>query len=137
MSLTVFGNATFVAAGSIDLNDGADESLSIRIGDLGGDFGHASFTSNGNDDIDIGFSGSANFQSLQFNTNGNVTIYEDSNTDLQGVSVVGGNLQLTSAGNVTDTQNATRASASLTVSGNSNIEAGMAWQRQWNDHAGR
>ena len=88
-SVTVFGDATLIANDLITLNDAANESLTVRTGDLGGDVGHASFTSKNNGDITVGSLGTTNFQSLQFNTTGNVTVQEDSDMDLQGVSVVG------------------------------------------------
>ncbi len=84
----------------ITLNNLANESLTVRTGDLGGDFGHAYFIIQRGRGYRNRQLGATNFKSLRFNTTGNVTIYEDSDTDLQGVSVVGGNLQLTSAGNV-------------------------------------
>jgi hypothetical protein len=70
--------------------------------------------------------GLANFGSLQFNTDGNVTIQEDSAMDLQGVSVVGGNLGLTAGGNITDTQNLARPQSSVTVAGDATLLAGVA-----------
>ncbi len=108
-SVTVYGDATLIATNAITLNDAANESLTVRKGDLGGNVGHASFTSNNGGDIAVGDLGTTNFQSLQFNTTGNVTVQEDSDMDLQGVSVVGSQalsnrlLRLTSEGSITDT----------------------------------
>jgi hypothetical protein len=131
-SVTVFGNATLIATNAITLNDVAEETLEVRGGALGGNFGHASFTSNSGGNITIGTLGTTNFQSLQFNTVGNVTIQEDSSTDLQGVSVVGSNaqsdrlLQLTSAGSITDSTNSSRTVSSVTVNGDATFTAANA-----------
>jgi len=112
-SVTTTGDATVVASNAIALNDNAGDVLSVA--------GNGSFSGSA---ISIGSAGAFNAQSLTFNSSGDVTIQEDGDTDLQGVSVVGGNLQLTSAGNVTDTVTVARPTASLTVNGNSIVLAG-------------
>jgi hypothetical protein len=118
-SVTTTGNASFKANDAITLNDNGTDVLTVA--------GNASFTGT---IINVGPTGTFNAQSLTFNSSGNTTIQEDSDTDLQGVSIVGSIaqsdrlLKLTSAGSITDTVNATRPVSSLTVFGDAELTAG-------------
>jgi hypothetical protein len=103
MSLTAdAGDAVFTGT-SITLADTATDVLTV--------VGNADFEA-GAGAITIGSLGAANFGTLTFNTTaGAVTIQEDSDTVLTGVSTAG-SLALTSAGTITDA-----TGASLTVAG--------------------
>ncbi|MCM8531116.1 MAG: filamentous hemagglutinin N-terminal domain-containing protein, partial [Lentisphaeraceae bacterium] len=60
-----------------------------------------------------------NFDQLTINSSGSSNITEDSQTELVGTSIVGGDLILVSSGTITD-----GPSGTLTVSGNANLNAG-------------
>ncbi|MCX6872955.1 MAG: hypothetical protein NTW21_03985, partial [Verrucomicrobia bacterium] len=89
-SLTVTNAAAMTATGAITLNDIAGDVLSIGT--------NAAFSGTS---ITIGAPGTANLGSLTFNSSGAVTVQEDSDTQVAGVSTAN-SLALTSAGAITD-----------------------------------
>ena len=75
--LTVTNAATFNAA-SVSLAATSNEILTIA--------GNAIFNVSNGGNIIVASAGTTNFGSLQFNTTGNVTVFEDSATDLRGAN---------------------------------------------------
>ncbi|MBI3268847.1 MAG: filamentous hemagglutinin N-terminal domain-containing protein [Planctomycetes bacterium] len=110
----IAGNLTLVSLGAI--TDGANATLNV--------VGTASFNANaGNDDITFGNDAGdvTNFANLTV-FGKNVTISEDTGTNLAGTSTVLGNLTLTANGDLTDSANTTlnvTGTATFDVSANS------------------
>lgn len=109
-SVAVTGNATLTAGGAITLADTAADTLSVG--------GLAAFAAPGFD-INLGPTGTVNFGQLRFQ-GANVTIQEDSETELAGASTAAG-LALNSAGSITDA-----AGANLSVSGVATFTSGAS-----------
>ena len=107
-SITVTGDATFTATGSITLNDSVGDILSVG--------GKASFSGSS---IDVGSDGTFNAATLNFNSAGAVTIQEDSGTDIC-LSNTASTLSITSSGAITDsaaTSIVTTSDATFTATG--------------------
>ena len=91
VKIDVAGNATFVATGSIVLNDKANDVLTVG--------GKASFTGTS---VNVGGNaGTFNANTLSFSSSGAVTIQEDSATEIE-MSNTAGSLDLRSSGDITD-----------------------------------
>ncbi|MGV2336674.1 MAG UNVERIFIED_CONTAM: hypothetical protein LVR18_22080 [Planctomycetaceae bacterium] len=102
-SVLVLGNAV-LSAGSFSLSDGVGESIEVQ--------GNVRLTSTSGN-ITVASAGTTNFGTLTFGTTGNVTIHEDSATELTGSSS-GGSLSLVSSGSITDL---TGGAAQVSVNG--------------------
>jgi hypothetical protein len=109
-TVTITNAATFNAGTSIALSEDASNTLDVG--------GLAYFNAAAN--ITVGSAGPANFGSLRFTTTGDVTIQEDSNTDLSGTSSAG-NLNLDSTGYIRDNNGAT-----VTATGAGTFTAGSS-----------
>ena len=105
-SLVVTGASTMMATNAITLNDTATDVLTVT--------GNASFKGLS---IMLGSLGTANFDSLTFNSIGTVTIQEDSASALSGINTAN-SLSLTSSGAITD-----NLGTSLIVTGDSSMTA--------------
>ncbi|WP_145283450.1 beta strand repeat-containing protein [Pirellulimonas nuda] len=109
-NISIAGDALFVAAGPIVMNENPGDILSVG--------GQATFLAAGNN-ITLGSAGMANFGQIRF-VGASVTVQEDSGTELFGVSTAD-TLAVTSTGAVTDA-----AGASLAVTNDLALNAGGA-----------
>ncbi|MBN8602653.1 MAG: hypothetical protein J0M26_16580 [Planctomycetes bacterium] len=94
--VTVAGNSLVTAGNQITLANVAGEQFNVT--------GHASF--GGTNGVTVGDLGAANFGTLEFDSNGAVTIQEDSSTALAFASTANA-LTLTSSGAISDLSTAT------------------------------
>ncbi|MEN1678837.1 MAG: hypothetical protein AAGJ46_04550 [Planctomycetota bacterium] len=104
-TINVTGNAELTAADSITLTGDSNDRLTVG--------GLATFTAGG--ELTIGPVGQANFGTLLIDA-GNVSVQEDSDTDLLGVTA--DSLSLTSAGAIRD-----EPTANVNVTGDATLEA--------------
>lgn len=107
-SITVAGDANFIAAGGITLNNATGDVLIVG--------GKASFAAT---NITVGSLGSFNARQIQFNSPGAVSIQEDSATGI-AMGNTAGSLTLSSTGAITDALGTT-----IDVTGDAALTAGQ------------